>query len=315
MSAGSASIDGLTWDVCVAGISSGIGAFRGKRKAANSFGNGGLRPTRVMPGLVPGVHAGPRDSMPEISRCIAAWMAGTSPAMTALGPSKGGSRPTMSALGSKATFLIGLANVTCRLIVDLPDRRSSECRAATYGFEFDKAAKGRSRCYCAAMTDKTTAPMCSAEPKRKFGKPLKIAASTFGLGPPIGYLAYFIGGFCFSVLDTQNKHPDKAVIPVVLLGLTGFPVLFAYLYTIKMGAIAAVLAPLVDYISPVLIPRRMLGAALGCVCGWAYYRPVMASIPDYQFQERAIVAFAGGVAGLFVAWVCQRAGWTKSPRP
>jgi hypothetical protein len=30
-----------------------------------------------MPGLVPGIHADPPAAMPNILRCITAWMAGT----------------------------------------------------------------------------------------------------------------------------------------------------------------------------------------------------------------------------------------------
>ncbi|MCW2273104.1 hypothetical protein M2321_000668 [Rhodoblastus acidophilus] len=32
-----------------------------------------------MPGLVPGIHVGPREIVLDISRCGAAWMAGTTP--------------------------------------------------------------------------------------------------------------------------------------------------------------------------------------------------------------------------------------------
>jgi hypothetical protein len=38
----------------------------------------------VMPGLVPGIHAEPQSQSCEIWCGVTAWMAGTSPAMTAL---------------------------------------------------------------------------------------------------------------------------------------------------------------------------------------------------------------------------------------
>jgi hypothetical protein len=37
-----------------------------------------------MPGLAPGIHAEPRAMKPKTMRSGAAWMAGTSPAMTLL---------------------------------------------------------------------------------------------------------------------------------------------------------------------------------------------------------------------------------------
>jgi hypothetical protein len=45
-------------------------------------GSDGLSSPAVMPGLVPGIHAAPQPIMPIVFRNGAAWMAGTSPAMT-----------------------------------------------------------------------------------------------------------------------------------------------------------------------------------------------------------------------------------------
>jgi hypothetical protein len=145
----------------------------------------------------------------------------------------------------------------------------------------------------------------------KFWKPFKIAALTFGLGPAIGNCAFWLASFCLSaMLDPQNQASSAALLLVIT-----FTLIFAYPYALVMTAVAALLAPLVDYIAPALIPRRVLGATLGGVCGWMGYHPINASMPDNQFQERAVLAFAGGVAGFFVAWVCDRAGWTKSAAP
>jgi hypothetical protein len=43
------------------------------------------QPNRVMPGLVPGIHAERTVLSSEALRDGAAWMAGTSPAMTSVG--------------------------------------------------------------------------------------------------------------------------------------------------------------------------------------------------------------------------------------
>ena len=49
-----------------------------------------VQPPRVMPGLVPGIHAEPTTPISKVSCGGAAWMAGTSPAMTRPAMTRGG---------------------------------------------------------------------------------------------------------------------------------------------------------------------------------------------------------------------------------
>lgn len=162
------------------------------------------------------------------------------------------------------------------------------------------------------MGDELGDPGAPVGSRSEFRKKLKIAAATLGLGPLIGGWAVLFAEFLSALPHFQMFQPDLlrflddnlrmlfSLQSVLLL------VFFAYPPALESVSVAALLAPCADYFFPARVPRRMLGIALGGACGWVFYTPM------FQGPSRALCGVAGAFSGFFVAWICQKAGWTKS---
>jgi hypothetical protein len=86
-----------------------------------------LQSTDVMAGLVPAIHAGPPPRTSNVVRKGAAWMAGTSPAMTRGGRESPAHRTPSSCSASRARRFAGAARPLT------PPRADSVCSPCCFG--------------------------------------------------------------------------------------------------------------------------------------------------------------------------------------